>query len=118
VEALVAGRHADPFAVLGPHVAHEGGTTAVAIRAILPGAIATEVRPEDPGLPPREMDRLHPDGIFEANDLLQREFGVNRLMAAVDALREKSAKEIVDGIFEAVHEFRGEALFETRVTWR
>ena len=62
----MAGRHADPFAVLGPHVAGEGGTTAVAIRAILPGAIAAEVRPEDPGLPPREMDRLHPDGIFEA----------------------------------------------------
>ena len=51
----MAGRHPDPFAVLGPQVAREGGTT-----------IAAEVRPEDPGLPPREMYRLHPDGIFEA----------------------------------------------------
>ena len=66
VEALVAGRHPDPFAVLGPHVCREDGATAVAIRAFLPGAIAAEVRPGEPGVAPREMERLHPDGIFEA----------------------------------------------------
>ena len=66
VEALVAGRHPDPFAVLGPHVCREGGVTAVAIRAFLPGAIGAEVRPGEPGVAPREMARLHPDGIFEA----------------------------------------------------
>jgi len=66
VEALVAGRHPDPFAVLGPHVCREGGATAVAIRAFLPGAVAAEVRPGEPGLLTREMERLHPDGVFEA----------------------------------------------------
>ncbi len=66
VDALVQGRHADPFAVLGPHVAREGGATAVAVRAFLPGAVAAQVRPGEPGLGPREMQRLHPDGLFEA----------------------------------------------------
>src|SRR5215471_21216316 len=66
VEALVQGRHGDPFAVLGPHVCREGRATALAIRAFAPGALAVAVRPEDPVLAPREMDRLHPDGVFEA----------------------------------------------------
>ncbi|MDX3907900.1 MAG: 1,4-alpha-glucan branching protein GlgB [Pigmentiphaga sp.] len=38
IDALVAGRHADPFAVLGPH--NEGDT--VCIRAFLPGALHVE----------------------------------------------------------------------------
>ena len=67
VEALAAGRHPDPFAVLGPHVCREGGATAVAIRAFLPGAVGGRG-------PPRRArhrllarwQRLHPDGIFEA----------------------------------------------------
>ena len=66
VDDLVRGRHPDPFAVLGPHVCREDGATAVAIRAFLPGAISAEVRPDEPGIAPREMERLHPDGIFEA----------------------------------------------------
>jgi sigma-B regulation protein RsbU (phosphoserine phosphatase) len=61
-------------------------------------------------LKPDDLFVFCSDGIFEANDLLQREFGVNRLMAVVDASRDKSAKEIVDAIFDAVHEFRGDAL--------
>jgi 1,4-alpha-glucan branching enzyme len=66
VDALVAGRHPDPFAVLGPHVFRENGATAMAVRAFLPGAVAAEVRPAEPGVAPRAMERLHPDGIFEA----------------------------------------------------
>jgi 1,4-alpha-glucan branching enzyme len=66
VEALAHGRHPDPFAVLGPHVCQEGGATVLAIRAFLPGAVAAEVRPGEPGLAPRDMERLHPDGVFEA----------------------------------------------------
>jgi sigma-B regulation protein RsbU (phosphoserine phosphatase) len=49
------------------------------------------------------------DGVFEANDLLLREFGSARLMKAVEQVRDRSAKEIVDAIFAAVQEFRGEA---------
>jgi len=66
VEALARGRHPDAFAVLGPHVCREGGATALAIRAFLPGAVAVEVRPDEPAVAPREMERLHPDGVFEA----------------------------------------------------
>ncbi len=50
------------------------------------------------------------DGILEANDLLQREFGLHRLLSVIDSRREQTAREIVDGIFEAVQDFRGEAL--------
>jgi phosphoserine phosphatase RsbU/P len=61
-------------------------------------------------LKPDDLFVFCSDGIFEANDLLQREFGANRLMAVVDTHRDQSAKEIVDAIFDAVHEFRGDAL--------
>jgi sigma-B regulation protein RsbU (phosphoserine phosphatase) len=50
------------------------------------------------------------DGIFEANDLLLREFGTARLHEVINRLRDQPARAIVDGIFEAVQEFRGEAL--------
>ena len=50
------------------------------------------------------------DGVFEANDLLQREFGVTRLLQVIEESRQKSAQEIVDAIYAAVEEFRGEAL--------
>ncbi len=63
-EALVAGRHADPFAVLGPHEVTGG----LAIRVFRPHAKGIEVvaagNPE--GLPPWAMARLHPEGLFEA----------------------------------------------------
>jgi sigma-B regulation protein RsbU (phosphoserine phosphatase) len=50
------------------------------------------------------------DGVFEANDVLLREFGSTRLMKVIEDNRERPAKEIVDAIFGAVQEFRGEAL--------
>src|SRR5580765_1662566 len=49
------------------------------------------------------------DGGFEANDLLLREFGSARLMKVIEEVRDRPAKEIVDAIFAAVQEFRGEA---------
>ena len=48
------------------------------------------------------------DGVFEANDALGREFGAERLLEVVGAVKHQSAREIVDGIFAAVHEFRGD----------
>src|SRR5581483_3753329 len=48
------------------------------------------------------------DGVFEANDALGREFGAERLIAVVDANRHRSARELVDAIFSAVQEFRGD----------
>jgi sigma-B regulation protein RsbU (phosphoserine phosphatase) len=48
------------------------------------------------------------DGIFEANDHAMREFGAHRLLEVVQQTREKPAQAIVDAIFSAVEEFRGE----------
>lgn len=50
------------------------------------------------------------DGIFDANDLGQREFGVARLLKVIDESKHLPARAIVDAIFDAVEEFRGEAL--------
>ena len=48
------------------------------------------------------------DGVFEANDALGREFGGERLLEVIAGVRRQTAKEIVDAIFGAVQEFRGE----------
>jgi sigma-B regulation protein RsbU (phosphoserine phosphatase) len=46
------------------------------------------------------------DGIYEAEDHLGQEFGASRLMQVVDALADRPAQAIVDGIFQAVDDFR------------
>jgi len=48
------------------------------------------------------------DGIFEANDALGREFGADRLVEVVTTMCRKSARDLVDAIFAAVQEFRGD----------
>jgi phosphoserine phosphatase RsbU/P len=48
------------------------------------------------------------DGVFEANDALGREFGSERLVAVVTAARDQPAQAIVDAIFAAVQDFRGD----------
>jgi sigma-B regulation protein RsbU (phosphoserine phosphatase) len=48
------------------------------------------------------------DGVTEAIDPLMREFGVERLLDIVNEQHERPAREIVDTIFAAVQEFRGE----------
>src|SRR5947209_12259773 len=48
------------------------------------------------------------DGVFEANDALGREFGTERLLEVVTAMQQKPARELVDAIFAAVGEFRGD----------
>jgi sigma-B regulation protein RsbU (phosphoserine phosphatase) len=50
------------------------------------------------------------DGVFEAADALGREFGANRLLAVVDETRDEPTRRIVDAIFDAVQEFRGETM--------
>jgi sigma-B regulation protein RsbU (phosphoserine phosphatase) len=46
------------------------------------------------------------DGIYEASGHDEREFGVERVIDIVDRLADEPAQRIVDGIFEAVAEFR------------
>jgi len=48
------------------------------------------------------------DGVFEANDALGREFGAERLLKIVADTRDRTARDIVDAIFSAVQEFRGD----------
>ena len=70
VEAIVAARHADPFAVLG---LHQVGDSWVA-RAFVPHAETLEARGAD-GAELGRLERRHPDGFFEgvvAGDQRQR----------------------------------------------
>ena len=48
------------------------------------------------------------DGISEAIDAIGREFGNERLLTVVGEMRHKPARELVDAIFAAVQEFRGD----------
>lgn len=48
------------------------------------------------------------DGVFEAMDAVGREFGADRLLQTVEQSRTLSTKQIVDAIFDAVQEFRGD----------
>jgi 1,4-alpha-glucan branching enzyme len=57
VAAILAARHGDPFAVLGPHRTHGGW----AVRAFLPGAETVELVGPVAG----SLERRHPDGFFE-----------------------------------------------------
>ena len=59
IEALRAGRHGDPFAVLGPHHAARGQ---VGVRCWLPGAEAVAAVLDGRDWP---LQMLHGDGVFE-----------------------------------------------------
>ncbi|PYV13604.1 MAG: 1,4-alpha-glucan branching enzyme [Acidobacteria bacterium] len=62
---ILAGTHHDPFHVLGAHPVEVRGGPAVAVRAFLPEAARADVRDLASGtLQP--MERIHPDGFFEA----------------------------------------------------
>jgi 1,4-alpha-glucan branching enzyme len=66
IHAIVRGEHGDPFGVLGPHLVRVGKNPAIAVRAFLPLADAAQVIPLPSALHPRKMERVHPDGFFEA----------------------------------------------------
>jgi sigma-B regulation protein RsbU (phosphoserine phosphatase) len=50
---------------------------------------------------------FYTDGISDPTDTLHREFGTNRIIAAIDELHQESPHRIVDGLFEAVQRFQG-----------
>src|SRR5262249_18216888 len=59
-------------------------------------------------LAPGDLFVFCTDGVFEAFDALGREVGADRLLPVVDATCARPAREIVDAIFAAVHEFRAD----------
>ena len=48
------------------------------------------------------------DGVYDATDGRGREFGYERLLKVVAETRHRPSREIVDAIFTAVQEFRGD----------
>jgi sigma-B regulation protein RsbU (phosphoserine phosphatase) len=78
-----------------------------------PGSTYDEITMD---LQPGDLFVFCSDGVSEANDLLLREFGSSRLIKVIEEVRDRSAREIVDAIFAAVEEFRGEALPNDDIT--
>ena len=58
---LVAGRHGDPFSILGPHITGAG----VALRVLRPGADRVEAIDPESQRAPVQLDRSHARGFFE-----------------------------------------------------
>ncbi len=61
IDAIVAGAHGDPFAVLGPH---GGDGKPLSLRVFWPGADSVEMIDSADGSTVAVLDRLHPDGFF------------------------------------------------------
>jgi 1,4-alpha-glucan branching enzyme len=66
IAQIAAGRHRDPFAVLGPHRVSVEGKSAFVIRAFLPAARAVSVVREGKAPTVTAMEKAHPDGFYEA----------------------------------------------------
>jgi 1,4-alpha-glucan branching enzyme len=60
VQALVEGRHGDPFGILGQHPTDEGNT----IRVFMPGALSVEVLARESGQPLTRLQLVHAGGLF------------------------------------------------------
>jgi 1,4-alpha-glucan branching enzyme len=60
VQALVEGRHGDPFGILGEHPADGGGI----IRVFMPGALSVEVLARETGRPLTRLQLVHAGGLF------------------------------------------------------
>jgi len=60
IDALVDGRHGDPFSILGQHPANRGSIT----RVFMPGAISVELLTRETGSHLTQLERVHADGLF------------------------------------------------------
>ncbi|WP_168878914.1 1,4-alpha-glucan branching protein GlgB [Rhizobium sp. P28RR-XV] len=63
MNALIEGRHGDPFSILGFHQGVDGRCS---VRTYLPGAMRVEILDRDSGLPLAQANLLHPAGLFGA----------------------------------------------------
>jgi 1,4-alpha-glucan branching enzyme len=84
IDAVVAGRERDPFAVLGPH---GGGAEPPTICAMLPGAESVTVLDPD-GTAVCALERLHDDGFFGIEIADRSEAFAYRLEVVRDGERE------------------------------
>ncbi|MDL2408617.1 1,4-alpha-glucan branching protein GlgB [Rhizobium calliandrae] len=64
VNALVEGRHGEPFSILGMH---QGADGRYSVRAFFPGALHVEILDRDTGLPLAPAELVHPAGLFGAS---------------------------------------------------
>ena len=69
VGAIVAGRHGDPFSILGPHALDDGS---IGIATFAPDADIVEVVDNANGLVAAELQRVHPAGFYYG--AVQRDF--------------------------------------------
>jgi 1,4-alpha-glucan branching enzyme len=76
IDAILRARHADAFALLGPHETAKG----VVVRAFVPHAETLQVIPGDGGLP-IDLERRHDAGFFEGVSRRRKRFDY-RLRAA------------------------------------
>ncbi|WP_230532778.1 1,4-alpha-glucan branching protein GlgB [Microvirga roseola] len=60
VQALVEGRHGDPFSILGPHPAGGGSI----VRVFMPGATSVELLGRETGQHLTTLERVHQGGLF------------------------------------------------------
>ncbi|MBM1173922.1 1,4-alpha-glucan branching protein GlgB [Microvirga arabica] len=60
VQALIEGRHGDPFSILGPHPAGGGSI----VRVFMPGAKSVEVLRRHTDGEPERLHLVHADGLF------------------------------------------------------
>lgn len=63
IDAILAGKHRDPFAVLGPHEVSVNGEAGLVIRTFVPGSLEAWVLMDGEV---RAMNRLDAEGFFEA----------------------------------------------------
>jgi len=61
IDAIAAGRHGDPFAVLGMHQAEDGS---VSVRVFWPGAASCNVVDAKTGKQAASLELIHPEGVF------------------------------------------------------
>ncbi|HLY63499.1 MAG TPA: 1,4-alpha-glucan branching protein GlgB [Terriglobia bacterium] len=67
VDLILRGEHADPFHVLGAHLVKAAGAPAIALRAFLPHAADVWAIRNSSGVAQSlRLERIHPDGFFEA----------------------------------------------------
>jgi sigma-B regulation protein RsbU (phosphoserine phosphatase) len=95
----------------GPASGHRPDPEAIELPGVplgsFPGSAYDEVTFD---LAPGDLFVFCTDGVSEAFNETGEEFGSDRLRAVVARTRDGSPRDVVDGIFSAVQEFRGEAL--------